>query len=97
MKTLAITLILLIPPADKGIRWDVNEVPTQMVITFESGVKASYSTKQVPCHTEAVKEGHKMYRAKEHGLNICYLTYTAEPVMVRSPWRSAIQRTYSRR
>jgi len=94
LKTLLVTLTLLLPPADSGVHWDVNEIPTQMVITFSSGVQVSYSTKQVPCHTKALKIGFALYKTKITGQEVCYLTNTAEPSMVRSSWEPVTKKTY---
>ena len=46
MNEILITLTLLIPPASEGVHWGMNEVPNQLVVTYKSGVKASYSSIQ---------------------------------------------------
>ena len=94
MNEILITLTLLIPPASKGIHWGINEVPKQLVVTYKSGVKASYSSIQVPCHTKPTKEGWAVYHDMSIGQEVCYLTDTNYPVMVRGPWKTTTKKTY---
>ena len=96
MHELLITILLLIPPASQGVQWDVNEVPNQVVVTFKSGVKASYSAMQVPCGTEAIKKGWVIYETKPKENAVCYLADVSLPVMVRGPWRGVMVKTYQR-
>jgi hypothetical protein len=96
MKSILITLTLLIPPASQGVDWDMNEVPNQMVITHKNGVKASYSTIQVPCHTEPQHEHWVLYKTKSMGQEVCYLTDTNYPLMVRGPWKPTINKTFNK-
>jgi hypothetical protein len=96
MNELILTILLFIPPASQGVRWDVNEVPNQVVVTFKSGVKASYSTIQVPCNTEAIKKGWVIYETISNENEVCYLTDISSPVMVRGPWRGVMIKTYER-
>ena len=72
----------------------MNEVPNQLVVTYKSGVKASYSSIQVPCHTKPTKEGWAVYHDMSMGQEVCYLTDTNYPVMVRGPWRATTKKTY---
>ena len=97
MNELLITIILLIPPASQGVRWDVNEIPNQMVITYKSGVQASYSTTHVPCNAVAMKTGWVVYKTKSTDQPVCYLTDVSSPVMVRGSWTGVTVRTYQRR
>jgi len=90
---LVLTIQLLVPPASKGVHWDISF--NQVQITFRSGVQASYQSTQVPCNTEALKEGFTLYRTKGTGRQSCYLVDTSRPVMVRSPWLSTRSRTYN--
>ena len=92
---LVLTIQLLVPPASKGIHWDVNEVHNQVQITFRSGVQASYQSTQVPCNTEALKDGFTLYHTKGTGRRSCYLVDTSRPVMVRSPWLPTSIKTYN--
>ena len=94
MNEIIITIMLIIPPASQGIHWDIGEVHNQLQVTFESGVKASYSAIQVPCHTKPVKVGWAVYHSKVLGQETCYLTDTNYPVMVRGPWRTTIIKTF---
>ena len=94
MNEIIITIMLIIPPVSKGIHWEVGVVPNQLQITFESGVMASYSTIQVPCHTKAKKPGWQVYYNDLMGQETCYLTDVSAPVMVRGPWRTTITKTY---
>lgn len=94
IEAFAITLMLVIPPVDQAVDWDYGEVQNQIILTFESGVKASYSTLEVPCHTKAIKHGWTMYKTKSMGQEVCYLADTNFPVFVRSPWMPALNKTY---
>ena len=94
MNEILITLTLLIPPASEGIHWAINEVPNQLVVTYKSGVKASYSSIQVSCHTRPTKEGWAVYHTKSMGQEVCYLTDTNYPMMVRGPWKTTTKKTY---
>ena len=97
MNELIITIMLVIPPASKGIHWGIGEIHNQLQVTFKSGVKASYSAIQVPCHTKPVKVGWAVYHTKSIGQETCYLTDTNYPVMVRGPWVSVTTQTYKQR
>ena len=79
MNEILITLTLLIPPASKGVHWGMNEVPNQ----------------QVPCHTKPTKEGWAVYHTKSMGQEVCYLTDTNYPMMVRGPWKTTTKKTYN--
>ena len=94
MNEIIITIMLMIPPASKGIHWTTNEIPNQLQVTFKSGVQASYSAIQVPCHTKPIKPGWAVYHNKLMGQETCYLADTNYPVMVRGPWRTTITKTY---
>jgi len=96
MNELIITIVLFIPPAAHGIHWDVNEIPNQVVITYKTGVQASYSTTQVPCNAVAIKKGWALYKTKSTNQPVCYLTDVSSPVMVRGPWRGVMVKTYQR-
>jgi len=89
-----ITIMLIIPPASQGVNWDIGEIHNQLQVTFKSGVKASYSAIQVPCHTKPMKEGWAVYHTKSIGQETCYLTDTNYPVMVRGPWKTTITKTF---
>lgn len=91
----AVTLMLTIPSFDQAVDWDIGEVQTQIVLTFPSGVQASYSTLQVPCHTKEIKHGWTIYRTKSMEQEVCYLTDTNFPLFVRSPWMPVITKTYN--
>ena len=97
MNELLITIVLLIPPTSQGVSWDVNEIPNQMVITYKTGVQASYSTTQVPCNAVAIKKGWTLYKTKSTNQPVCYLTDVSRPVMVRGSWTGVTVRTYKRR
>ena len=94
MNEIIITIMLIIPPVSKGVHWEVGVVPNQLQITFESGVMASYSTIQVPCHTKAKKPGWQVYYNDLMGQETCYLTDVSAPVMVRGPWETTITKTH---
>ena len=94
MNEILITIMLIIPPASQGIHWDIGEVHNQLQVTFKSGVQASYTAIQVPCHTRPEKPGWAVYHTKAINQETCYLTDTNYPVMVRGPWRTTITKTY---
>jgi len=94
MNEILITLTLLIPPATQGVHWDMGEIHNQIQVTFPSGVQASYSAVRVPCHTSPEKPGWAIYHSKSVGQELCYLTDTNYPVMVRGPWITAIIKTF---
>tara|TARA_R100000808_G_scaffold1812_1_gene7727 strand:- start:9877 stop:10182 length:306 start_codon:yes stop_codon:yes gene_type:complete len=94
MNELLITIMLVIPPASKGIHWTTNKIPNQLQVTFKSGVEASYLAIQVPCHTKPTKPGWVVYHGKSMGQEVCYLADTNYPVMVRGPWETTITKTY---
>ncbi len=94
MKEIIITMMLVIPPVSQGVHWEVGVVPNQLQITFKSGVMASYSTIQVPCHTKPSKPGWQVYYNESMGQETCYLTDVNTPVMVRGPWRTTITKTH---
>ncbi|MBC8555305.1 MAG: hypothetical protein H8D23_37300 [Candidatus Brocadiales bacterium] len=91
----AITLMLVIPPVNQSVDWNIGEIQTQIILTFPSGVKASYSAMQVPCHTKEIKHGWTIYRTKSMEQDVCYLADTSFPVFVRSPWMPVMTRTYN--
>jgi hypothetical protein len=95
MNELFITLMLFIPTADQGKIWSMGEVQNQIQVTFESGVMASYSAAQVPCHTVRLKDGFTLYKTKSMGQEVCYLADTRQPDFVRSPWTPAITKTFN--
>lgn len=68
---------------------------TQIHLTFENGAQASYTAEQVPCHTKIIKEGWKLYKTEGSAHVTCYRAFIIEPVLVRSPWLNAIQKTYN--
>ena len=94
MNELIITIMLVIPPATQGVHWGTGEVHNQLQVTFKSGVQASYSAIQVPCHTSPEKPGWAIYHSKSMGQEACYLADTNYPVMVRGPWRTTITKTF---
>ena len=94
MKEIIITMMLVIPPVSQGVHWEVGVVPNQLQITFKSGVMASYSTIQVPCHTKPSKPGWQVYYNESMGQETCYLTDISAPVMVRGPWETTITKTH---
>lgn len=90
---LVLSISLLIPPASKGVHWDVGEIHNQLQVTFKSGVQASYRATRAPCSTIPIGEGRALYRTKK----VCYLVDTTRPLMVRSPWLPITRKTYKPR
>lgn len=90
---LVITMSLLVPPASKGVHWDVGEVHNQLQVTFESGVQASYRATRAPCNAVALDSTRMIFRTKK----TCYLADVSRPLMVRSPWTPIERKTYKRR
>ena len=92
MNELLISILLMIPPAEKAIAWDYGAVHNQVQLLHKNGLEVSYSAIRVGCHTEAQKPGIVIYRTDA----VCYLTDINFPVMVRyrNQWLPAMSKTY---
>ena len=70
MNELIITIMLVIPSPHKLVNWSVNQIPTQIQITHETGLEVSYNATPV-------------FRSPN---NRCYSVYDlSSPRFVRHP------------
>ena len=84
MNPLLVTLMLVIPAPDKMVDWTVNEVPTQVQITYKYGLEASYNSKPVPCNTKLENKNQILFKVKSDFMKECYLVLNhRKPIFVR--------------
>jgi len=97
MNPILFYITLVIPLASTGIDWNIHEVPNQMTITFQSGVKASYATMRVSCDTVPSSKNVVLYKTKDVDQQTCYLTDISVPLLVRAPWEPVTTKTYKKK
>jgi|TARA_B110001454_G_scaffold4112_1_gene3789 hypothetical protein len=83
MNELIITIMLVIPSPHKLVNWSVNQIPTQIQITYETGLEVSYSATPVSCSFRPRHAKEMVFRSPN---NRCYSVYDlSSPRFVRHP------------
>ncbi len=84
MNEIIVTIMLLIPSPHKLVDWSVNKVPTQIQLTYESGLEVSYAAVPVSCKSRPKHKHEMIFRStQEH----CYLVYDLnDPQFIRHPY-----------
>ena len=83
MNELIITIMLVIPSPHKLVNWSVNQIPTQIQITHETGLEVSYNAAPVSCSFKPRHDKEMVFRSSN---NRCYSVYDlSSPRFVRHP------------
>ena len=81
---LVVVVMLLLPAPHKYLSWKVNQVPTQVQLTFKYNIQASYQAENVPCETNPEAYELLLVEDSEY-MRECYLVDVKEPIFVRHP------------
>ena len=86
IKEMVVIVILSVPIPETYVDWSINKVPTQVQLTWESGLQASYHAKIVSCETTTPQQYQMLMIEDSDFIQECYLIEDVrQPQFVRHP------------